>query len=144
MLFDTGLIFVEHLPGIAAQWLAEGRDSESLRLLAGADHDDLDDIRGWWTEALDDLHVPDGSTEERWHQVWTYEISAWRAGLRTSQEVLRDVVAYVRQDDYPTMDNTPEAVSLYMLWDEMTSYYEPARTPEEIWADVDEYLRSCS
>jgi hypothetical protein len=29
------------------------------------------------------------------------------------------------------------------LWDEMTSYYQPKRPDEEVWADVDEYLRSC-
>jgi hypothetical protein len=69
---------------------------------------------------------------------------AWRAGLRTSLEVLGNVVAYVRLDTYASMDVTPEAISLLMHWEEMTSYYEPARTPEEIWAEVDEYLRSCS
>jgi hypothetical protein len=141
-LFDANLIFVEDLPGIAAGWLAEGRDSESIRLLAGAEHDDPDEIRTWWRQGLDDLDVSPGSTEERWQRVWSYETSAWRAGSRTSQEVLRDVVAYVQQDDYPTTANTPEAVPLYMLWDEMTSFYEPGRTPAEIWADVDAYLSS--
>ncbi|WP_142122197.1 hypothetical protein [Arthrobacter sp. SLBN-122] len=51
-LFDAALISVEELPGIAAQWLADGHYSESLRLLAGADHDDSDDIRSWWALAL--------------------------------------------------------------------------------------------
>lgn len=69
---------------------------------------------------------------------------AWRAGLRTSQEVLGDVVAYVRLDAYASMDVTPEPISLLILLDEMASYYEPARTPEEIRAEVDEYLGSCS
>ena len=41
------------------------------------------------------------------------------------------------------MSNTPEAKDLNIVWDEMTSYYQPKRPDEEVWADVDEYLRSC-
>ncbi|CCQ46103.1 hypothetical protein ARTSIC4J27_2063 [Pseudarthrobacter siccitolerans] len=84
VLFDAGLIFVEELPGIAAQWLAEGIDSESLRLLAGADHDDLDDIRRSWTEALDDLHVRQGSTEQ-----WFPAVLSAVAGQRVHTWFLR-------------------------------------------------------
>jgi hypothetical protein len=34
-VFSGALIFVKDLPGIAARWLAEGHDSESLRLTLG-------------------------------------------------------------------------------------------------------------
>lgn len=142
-LFSAGLIFVEDLPSIAAQWLAVGHDSESLRLLAGAENDDLDDIRSWWAQALTDLAVPAASVAEKWRHVWGYELAAWQAGLRTSREVLSDVIEYVRADDYAAYDSAPEAISSWMLWDEMTSDYEPKRPDEEVWVDVDAYLRSC-
>lgn len=99
-LFSRSVIFVEDLSGIAAKWLVDGVCSESLRLLAGADHDDLDDIRSWWAQALLDLEVPAASVVERWHYVWSYELAAWQTGFRTSREVLFDVIEYVRADDY--------------------------------------------
>jgi hypothetical protein len=41
-----------NFPDIAAQWLAEGVDTENLRMLAGADNDVPADIRDSWTAIL--------------------------------------------------------------------------------------------
>lgn len=142
-LFASGLLFVEDLPDIAAQWLTGGMDSSSLRILAGANNDDREDIRTWWTAAVQELGTDVGPAKHRWALIWGYELAAWTAGLRTSKELLRDAVAYLRADNYADR-GADEAWVLYSHWDEVTSYYQPVRTEEEIWAEVDGYLRSFS
>lgn len=56
-LLASGLLEVDGFPDVAAQWLADGMDSESLRMLAGANHEDRDDIRDLWTAALEELDI---------------------------------------------------------------------------------------
>lgn len=142
-LFASGLLVVEDLPDIAAQWLAEGMDSESLRVLAGATNDDRDDIRDLWMATLQEMNIHAGRKESSWPLIWAYELASWQSGVRSSKEVLRDAVAYLRADDYADQD-AEEAWVLWGHWDEMTSNYDPPRTEAEVWADVDKYLHSFS
>ena len=142
-LFASGLLYVEDFPDIAAQWLADGMDSANLRILAGANHDDPDDVRDLWTATVQDLQIQAVPLESLWSLIWAYELASWKSGDRTSQQVLEDVVAYLQADGYPDK-GVEEAWVLWNLWDELTSNYEPPRTDAEIWADVDQYLHRSS
>jgi hypothetical protein len=140
-LVASGLLAVETFPNIAAEWLAEGMDSENLRMLAGADKDDPDDIRDLWTATLEDLEIQAAPLENRWPLIWAYELATWKAGERTKGQVIRDAVTYLQEVEYADRD-AAEAYVLWKLWDELTSNYIPPRTDAEIWADVDRYLHS--
>ncbi|MET4622690.1 hypothetical protein ABIE18_004169 [Arthrobacter sp. 2762] len=140
-LVASGLLAVETFPNIAAEWLAEGMDSENLRMLAGADKDDPDDIRDLWTATLEDLEIQAVALENRWPLIWAYELATWKAGERTKGQVIRDAVTYLQEVEYADRD-AAEAYVLWKLWDELTSNYIPPRTDAEIWADVDRYLHS--
>ena len=140
-LLASGLLDVDDFPDIAAQWLAEGMDSENLRMLAGADNEDPNDIRDLWTATLKDLEIQAIPLEKRWPLIWAYELATWKAGQRTKGQVLRDAVKYLRAVEYADRD-ADEAYDLWQLWDELTSNYIPPRTDAEIWADVDRYLHS--
>jgi hypothetical protein len=142
-LFASGLLYVEDFPDIAAQWLADGMDSENLRILAGANDDDPDDVRDLWTATLQDLHVQPIPRKNQWPQIWAYELASWKSGDRTSQQVLNDAVAYFRTHDYDDRE-AKEAWELWLLWDELTSTYDPPRTDAEIWADVEQYLSAAT
>jgi hypothetical protein len=140
-LLASGLLDVEAFPDVAAQWLADGMDSENLRMLAGADHQDPNDIRDLWTASLKDLIIQSVPLENRWPLIWAYELSTWKTGQRTTGQVLRDAVKYLQEVEYEDRD-ADEACDLWKLWDELTSNYLPLRTDAEIWADVDRYLHS--
>lgn len=140
-LLASGLLDVDAFPDIAAQWLADGMDSESLRMLAGADNEDTDDIRDLWTAALGDLDLQSIPLENRWPLIWAYELATWKAGERTKGQVLRDAVKYLEESEYEDRD-AEEAWHLWYLWDELGSTYEPPRTDAEVWADVERYLHS--
>lgn len=140
-LLASGLLAVGDVPDIAAQWLADGMDSENLRMLAGADQEDPDDIRNLWTATLKELDIQAVPLENRWPLIWAYELASWKAGERTRGQVLRDAVTYLREVEYADRD-AAEAYVLWNLWDELTSNYIPPRTDAEIWADVDRYLHS--
>ena len=140
-LLASGLLAVESFPDIAAQWLADGMDSENLRMLAGADQEDPEDIRDLWTATLKDLDIQAVPLENRWPLIWTYELATWRIGERTRGQVLRDAVTYLQEVEYADRA-ADEAYVLWNLWDELTSTYIPPRTDAEIWADVDRYLHS--
>ncbi|WP_369744477.1 hypothetical protein [Paenarthrobacter sp. AMU7] len=140
-LLTSGLLDVSEFPDIAAQWLADGMDSANLRMLAGADNEDPNDIRDLWTATLKDLEIQAIPFEMRWPQIWTYELATWKAGQRTRGQVLRDAVQYLRAVDYADRD-AEEAYALWQLWDELTSNYIPPRTEAEVWADVDRYLHN--
>jgi len=142
-LWASGLLEVDAFPDVAAQWLADGMDSESLRMLAGADHEERDDVCELWTAALDELHIQPIPLENRWPLIWAYELARWRAGERTREQVLNDAVEYLRAVEYADRE-AKEAYVLWNLWDELTSNYEPPRTDGEIWAAVDEYLHKFS
>ena len=140
-LLASGLLDVEAFPDIAAQWLADGMDSENLRILAGADNENPNDIRDLWTAALKDLELQPIPLEDRWPLIRAYELATWKAGERTKGQVLRDAVKYFREVEYEDRD-AEEAWPLWYLWDELGSTYDPPRTDAEIWADVDSYLKS--
>jgi hypothetical protein len=140
-LLASGLLADENFPDIAAQWLADGMDSENLRMLAGADQEDPDDIRDLWTATLEELNIQAVPLENRWPLIWAYELASWKAGERTRGQVLRDAVTYLQKVEYADRD-AAEAYILWNLWDELTSTYIPPRTDAEIWADVDRYLHS--
>lgn len=140
-LLASGLLEVDGFPDVAAQWLADGMDSESLRMLAGANHEDRDDIRDLWTAALEELDIQPIPLENRWPLIWAYELAAWKAGERTKGQVLRDAVKYLQEVEYEDWA-AEEAWELWYLWDELGSTYDPTRTNAEIWADVDKYLQS--
>ncbi|WP_405474196.1 hypothetical protein [Paenarthrobacter ilicis] len=140
-LLASGLLAVENFPDIAAQWLADGLDSENLRMLAGADQEDADDIRDLWTATLKDLDTQTVPLEKRWPLIWAYELATWKAGERTRGQVLRDAITYLQEVEYADQD-AAEAHVLWNLWDELSSNYIPPRTDAEIWADVDRYLHN--
>jgi len=140
-LLASGLLSVGDFPDIAAQWLADGMDSENLRMLAGADQEDPDDIRDLWTATLEELDIQAVPLENRWPMIWAYELASWKAGERTRGQVLRDAVTYLQEVEYADRD-AAEAYVLWNLWDELTSNYIPPRTDAEIWDDVDRYLHS--
>ncbi|MGF9647089.1 hypothetical protein AAIH32_03895 [Pseudarthrobacter oxydans] len=140
-LLASGLLDVEDFPDIAARWLADGMDSENLRRLAGADHEDPNDIRDLWTATLKDLEIQAIPVENRWPLIWSYELATWKAGERTKGKVLRDAVRYLQEVEYEDRD-AEEAWDLWYLWDELGSTYDPPRTDAEIWADVDRYLHT--
>lgn len=142
-LLASGLLEVDDFPDVAAQWLADGMDSESLRMLAGADQEERADIRDLWTAALEELDVQPIPLENRWPLIWAYELATWRAGERTKEQVLCDAVAYLQAVEYADRE-ADEACVLWNLWDELTSNYEPPRTDAEIWAEVDQYLHKFS
>ncbi|MFJ6455478.1 hypothetical protein [Paenarthrobacter sp. NPDC091669] len=79
-LLTSGLLDVSEFPDIAAQWLADGMDSANLRMLAGADNEDPNDIRDLWTATLKDLEIQAIPLENRWPLIWTYELATWKAG----------------------------------------------------------------
>jgi hypothetical protein len=95
-LFASGLLHADDFPDIAARWLGNGMDSENLPILAGADNEDPDDIRDLWKATLQDLKIQAIPLEKRWPLVWAYELASWKSGDRTSQQVLRDAVAYLQ------------------------------------------------
>ncbi|TNB74202.1 hypothetical protein FHJ30_05765 [Arthrobacter sp. BB-1] len=140
-LLASGLLDVEAFPDIAAQWLAHGMDSENLRMLAGANHEDPYDIRDLWAATLKDLELQPVPLENRWQLIWAYELATWKVGERTKGQVLRDAVRYLQEVEYEDRD-AEEAWHLWYLWDELGSTYDPPRTDAEIWADVDSYLKS--
>ena len=140
-LLASGLLAVEESPDIAAQWLADGMDSENLRMLAAAGQEDPDDIRELWTATLKDLKIRAIPLEDRWPLIWAYELATWKAGERTKGQVLRDAVTYLQEVEYADRE-ADEAYVLWNLWDELTSNYIPPRTDAEIWADVERYLHS--
>jgi hypothetical protein len=140
-LLASGLLAVGDFPHIAAQWLADGMDSENLRMLAGADQEDPDDIRDLWTATLKELDIEAVPLQNRWPLIWAYELASWKAGERTRGQVLRDAVTYLQEVEYADRD-AAEAYVLWNLWDELTSNYIPPRTDAEIWADVDRYLHT--
>jgi len=142
-LLACGLLKVDDLPDVAAQWLANGMDSESLRMLAGANHEDRDDILDLWTATVEELDIQPIPLDNRWPLIWAYEIATWRAGERTKEQVLRDAVEYLQAVEYADRE-ADEAYVLWNLWDELTSNYEPPRTDAEIWDDVDKYLHKFS
>lgn len=63
-LFASGLLHADDFPDIAARWLGNGMDSENLRILAGADNEDPDDIRDLWKATLQDLKISTVTTAE--------------------------------------------------------------------------------
>lgn len=141
-LFASGLLGVEAFPDIAAQWLADGLDSENLRMLAGADNEDRNDIRELWAASLKDLELQPIPLENRWPLIWAYELASWKAGERTKGQVLRDAVKYLEEVEYEDRD-AEEAYDLWKLRDELSSnYFLPLRTDAEIWDDVERYLQS--
>ncbi|MDV8148935.1 hypothetical protein [Arthrobacter sp. B10-11] len=85
-LLASGLLEVDDFPDVAAQWLAYGMDSESLRMLAGADQEDRADIRDLWTAALEELDIQPIPVENRWPLIWAYELATWKAGERTKEQ----------------------------------------------------------
>jgi hypothetical protein len=140
-LADAGLIRVDDFPDIAAQWLADGMDSDSLRILAGADHEDAADKRDLWTATLQELQIQTDPPGSPWPLIWAYELASFKAGDRTSGKVLQDAVDYLRGCNYDD-DAADEASILWQLWDEIVSTYDPPRTQTVIWADIDSYIRS--
>jgi hypothetical protein len=59
-----GSVFAEELPGIAADALATGSDSPSLRKLAATSRTDIDEIRSLFLAALGEMNIAIPSKEE--------------------------------------------------------------------------------
>lgn len=101
-MLASGLLDVEAFPDLAAQWLANGMDSENLRMLAGANHEDPYDIRDLWAATLKDLELQPVPLENRWQLIWAYELATWKVGERTKGQVLRDAVSTFKKSNMKT------------------------------------------
>jgi hypothetical protein len=134
-LVRLGMLRSDDLPMLAAHLLINV-DAPALRRVAGLDKSD-----GWlidqvWPEAMGELGVPDLSPEEAWDLAMTYQIASWRAGEKSTVEVIRTVVRFYIDNDYPRW--APEAGSLYGFEDELDGGW--GRKPDEVLAEAGETL----
>jgi hypothetical protein len=134
-LRQLGVLRTDELPMLAAQWLVE-LDSPALRRLAGLDESD-----GWlidqvWPEVLADLGVATAAGEQAWDLAITFLVGSWRAGDRTTLDVLREVIRAYIDNDY--LRYAPEAGHLYDLDDELDG--GRGRPRREVLAEIEQTL----
>jgi hypothetical protein len=129
------MLNTDDIPMAAAHWLTR-YDSPALRRLAG-----LNGSEGWlidqlWPEVLSDLAVLEVGDERTWDLSMTYLLAAWRAGDRSTSEVMSQVIRAYIENDYPL--HVPEAGHLYGLDDELDGHW--GRTPRKVLAEVEQTL----
>jgi hypothetical protein len=134
-LRDLGMLSTDEVPMVAAHWLTE-YDSPSLRRSAG-----LDGSEGWlidrlWPEVLSDLGVRETNGERAWDLAVSFQFAAWRAGDRSINEVMSQVIRAYIENDYPRYP--PEPGHLYGLDDELEGGW--GRTSQEVLADAEQTL----
>ena len=122
---------------LAAHWLTE-LDSPALRRLAG-----LSGTEGWlidqlWAQALADVDVQGSSLESIWDLAIAFQIASWRAGERSLQQVMAQVIHAYIDNDYPPY--VPEAGHLYGLDDELKGGW--GRATNYVLADAEQTLRN--
>jgi hypothetical protein len=111
-------------------------DSPALERLAGPDAAD-----GWligqvWPEVLAELGVATVVGEQAWDIAVIFLVASWRAGDRTTLDVLREVIRAYIDNDYPRY--APEAGHLYGLDDELDGGW--GRFCEEVLAEIEQTL----
>ena len=77
--FALGLLGSEGLPQIAAEWLEHGRDTPSLRVLAGLNASELEDAPSLFQAVLSELNV--------------LVPGKWDAVMRLAREIAVDILA---------------------------------------------------
>jgi hypothetical protein len=130
-----GMLLTDEAPMLAAHRLADF-DSPTLRRLAG-----LSGSEGWqidqlWPEVLADLGVHEASGEQAWDLATAFQLAAWRAGERTTTNVMSQVIRAYIENDYPGY--APEAGRLYGLDDELAGGW--GRAHEDVLAEVEQIL----
>jgi hypothetical protein len=130
-LRELGMLRSDELPMIAANWLVD-RDTPALRRLAGLDESDAWLIDKVWADVTAELNVESVSTEAAWQLAMTHEIAAWRAGEKSTVDVLREVVRFYIDNGYPKWAR--EAAHLYGLEDELDGSW--GRKPDDVLAEV--------
>ena len=133
-LRQLGMLHSDELPALAADWLTE-YDSPALRRLAG-----LSGSEGWlndqlWPEVLTDLGADEVSGDEAWDLAITFQLALWRAGTRTTVDVMRQVTRAYTDSGYPRC--AAEAGRLYAFDRELSS---GGRARGEVLAEVEQAL----
>jgi hypothetical protein len=136
-LFQLGMFRSDELPIVAAYLLID-LDTPALRRVAGLDKSD-----GWlidqvWPEAIGDLGIAQVSRERAWDLAMTYQIAVWRAGEKSTAQLIRQVVRWYIDSDYPRW--APEAGRLYGLEDELDGGW--GRNRDDVLAEASETLGS--
>jgi hypothetical protein len=106
----------DELPMVAA-YLLVSADSPALRQVAG-----MSKLDGWlieqvWPQAMSELGVADLSDEAAWDLAMSYQIASWRGGERSTLDLIRTVVRFYIENDYPKWAG--EAGTLYGIEDEL-------------------------
>ena len=117
---------------IAAEWLAAGLDSPSLRELAGEDGTYSYRVDELWALVVAELGVVPHAPEESWGIAMAYEVAACRAGDKAMVDVVREVVRFYIEADYPTW--ATGAGHLLGLADELDGRW--GRSSEEVLSDA--------
>jgi hypothetical protein len=96
---------------------------------------------GWlidqvWPEVLAELGVATVVGEQAWDLAVIFLVAAWRAGDRTTLDVLREVIRAYIDNYYPRF--APEAGHLYGLDDELDGGW--GRPREEVLAEIEQTL----
>jgi hypothetical protein len=134
-LRHLGMLSTDEVPMVAAHWLTD-YDSPELRRLAG-----LNGSEGWlidrlWPEALSGLGVAVLSDERAWDLSVAFQLAAFRAGDRSMNDVMSQVIRAYIESDYPR--HVPEAGELYGLDDELNGGW--GRTPQEVLEEAEQTL----
>jgi hypothetical protein len=85
---------------------------------------------------LAELDVPTVTDEQAWGVAMTYQLAAWRAGDRSTLNVMKDVVRFYIEHNYPAY--APEAGHLYGLDDELDGGWGGTR--DEVLANAAQTL----
>lgn len=101
-LRELGMLRTDETPMLAAHWLTEF-DSPTLRRLAGLSGSEGWLIDQWWPGVLADLGVQQMTGEQAWDLAVSFQLSAWRAGERTTADVMSHVIRAYIETDYRNM-----------------------------------------
>lgn len=93
----------DRLPDLAARWLADGADGESLAELAGAPSLDVWVVEELWERAREELGVVvQGDTEKQVGVLVRFELARWRAGEQSSNDTVAAVQVIAVRSDLPS------------------------------------------
>lgn len=109
-----GLVRTEELPGAAARVLEQGRDSPSLRMLAGLTAVELSGARALFDRVLAELHVGWPTTREavvRLARQTAEDILHGRMGASPGAERISDLAHRAWGERFPELDPFIYAVS---------------------------------
>lgn len=124
----------EHVPWIAARWLADGLDGERLRELAGEHGDDTYKIKDLLPLALSEIGVPLPPTAEAVDQTFTYLARRCLAGELSERDVAAMVDHIVAAGGFGTELYDLPLGGIYGLDDEWVGGW--GRTEEFLCRDV--------